>query len=120
MLTTMDAATVTTTTHNSQARRFELREGERLIGEARYTPASSDDSARIFFHTEVDDAYQGQGLAARLAESALDETLADGKRIVPICSYIAGYVRRHPEYAQHVDEPTAEHRAAVRAAGVDA
>lgn len=117
MLTTMDAATVTTTTHNSQARRFELREGERLIGEARYTPASSDDSARIFFHTEVDDAYSGQGLAGQLVRAALDETVASGRRIVPVCPYVAAYVKKHPAYAEHVDQPTRKHLNVLRALG---
>lgn len=117
MLATMDAATVTTTTHNSHARQFEIHDGERLIGKAEYTLASPRDSARIFFHTEVEEAYSGQGLAGLLVGTALDETVASGRRIVPVCPYVAAYVGKHPEYAPHVDQPTKEHLDAVRALG---
>jgi predicted GNAT family acetyltransferase len=37
-------------------------------------------------------------LAGRLAKVALDETVAAGLRIVPVCPYIKSYVSKHPEY----------------------
>src|SRR5579885_2483365 len=44
---------------------------------------------RVFYHTEVDDAYAGQGLASRLVREALTESRGQGKRIVPVCPYVA-------------------------------
>jgi predicted GNAT family acetyltransferase len=119
MLAGMEAATQVKTHHNATDSQFEIHDGETVIGKAEYLPSAAG-TQRVFFHTEVDDAYKGQGLAQRLAQAALDETVADGRRIVPICAFIAGYLRKHGEYAEHVDEPTTEHRAAVRAAGGDA
>lgn len=118
MLSAMEAATQITTHHNDAGNQFEIHDDERVIGKADYLEVP--EGQRVFFHTEVDDAYKGQGLAQRLAESALSETVGEGRRIVPICAFIAGYVAKHPEYADHVDEPTSEHRSAVRAAGSDA
>jgi hypothetical protein len=119
MLTSMDAAPVFETHHLAEENRFEIRAGDTVVGRADYAP-SGDGTQRVFFHTEVDDDFAGQGVAGRLVAAALDETLAAGLRIVPVCRFVAVYVKRHPKYAAHVDEPTADHVAAVRAAGVDA
>ena len=50
-------------------------------------------------HTGVPDAVGGRGIAAELTKFALDTARKDGLKIVPVCSYTAAYVRRHPEYA---------------------
>ncbi|HEU5144763.1 MAG TPA: GNAT family N-acetyltransferase [Dermatophilaceae bacterium] len=112
----MDAAPVIETHHADEESQFELRDGDAVVGKARYAP-SGDGTGRVFFHTEVDDAYSGQGLAGRLVAAALDETVADGLRIVPVCPFVATYVKRHPEYAAHVDEPTGDHRTRASGAG---
>lgn len=119
MLSAMEAATQITTHHNDAESRFEVLDGDAVIGMAEYLEMPGDDQ-RVFFHTEVDEAYKGQGLAVRLAELALESTVAEGRRVVPVCAFIAAYVRKHPEYAPQVDEPTGRHRSAVRAAGSDA
>jgi uncharacterized protein len=50
-------------------------------------------------HTEVPAEYQGQGLAGKLAKAALDWARASGCKVIPSCSYIKGYIEKHPEYA---------------------
>jgi uncharacterized protein len=65
---------------------------------------------RVFFHTEVDPAFAGRGLATRLIRRALDDTRAAGLRVVPVCSYVAGFVRRHDEYADIADPVTPDIR----------
>ncbi|WDV55360.1 GNAT family N-acetyltransferase [Streptomyces coeruleorubidus] len=64
------------------------------------------DDQRVFFHTEVDDAYAGQGLAALLVQQALTDTRTSGKRIVPACPYVAKFVKRHDEFAGITDPVT--------------
>ncbi|MFD5270797.1 GNAT family N-acetyltransferase [Streptomyces sp. NPDC058335] len=61
---------------------------------------------RVFFHTEVDDAYAGQGLAAQLVQQALVDVLQAGKRIVPVCPYVAKFLKRHDEFADITDPVT--------------
>lgn len=69
---------------------------------------------RIMFHTEVDEAYSGQGLASKLVGVAVIETIAAGYRVVPVCPYVASWLRKHPEHSDHVVAPTAAHLQAVR------
>lgn len=97
--------------HRPAERRYVVLDGGRVIGQTRYLPF--EDRQRIFFHTEVDDAYAGQGLASRLVAHALDDTIAAGMRVVPVCRYVAGFVKKHPDYADHVDEATPEHLQAL-------
>ena len=81
--------------HNEAAHRFEL-EAPHGLAIAVYRPQGN---ARVFTHPEVPPQDEGQGIAARLVRAALDDTKARGLRIVPACSYVVAFVRRHPEYA---------------------
>ena len=65
---------------------------------------------RVFYHTEVDDAFAGQGLAARLVQEALTDSRAAGKRIVPVCPYVATFLKRHDEFTDIADPVTPEIR----------
>jgi NAD+ kinase len=49
-------------------------------------------------HTEIDQAFQGQGLAGRLAGAALADARGRATPVVVTCPYVAGYVERHPEF----------------------
>ena len=51
----------------------------------------------VLHHTEVPRALQGQGLAAELVQAVLDWARTAGLRVRPTCSYVAAYMRRHPE-----------------------
>jgi predicted GNAT family acetyltransferase len=48
-------------------------------------------------HTEVPRAVEGRGIAAELVRAALAWAEAQGHRVQPSCSYVASYMRRHPE-----------------------
>jgi predicted GNAT family acetyltransferase len=93
---------------------YELLDGQTAIGKTEYVPASSPaDQERIFYHTEVSDAYAGKGLAAVLAKHALDDTIAAGLTIIPVCPYIRSYIRRHADYQRHAAPIRPEHLGAV-------
>ena len=49
-------------------------------------------------HTEVDEAYAGQGLGGQLAKFALDDAQARGVKVSPLCPFVAKYIDKHPEY----------------------
>lgn len=59
---------------------------------------------RVFVHTGVRDEFEGQGLASQLAERVLTDARHEGLSIVPLCPYVAGYLERHPEHADLVDQ----------------
>ena len=63
---------------------------------------------RVFYHTVIDPAFGGRGLATILVEHALDAARADSKRIVPVCSMVANVIEKHPEFADLTDPVTAE------------
>ena len=78
-----------------EASRYELREGERMIGEAAYRRRNG----RIaLIHTEVDEALEGRGLGSRLVTAALDDARDQGLEVVPLCPFVASFIDRHPEY----------------------
>ncbi|AEY93618.1 GNAT family N-acetyltransferase [Streptomyces olivaceoviridis] len=64
------------------------------------------DAQRVFYHTEVDEAFAGQGLASQLVQEALTDVRESGKRIVPVCPYVAKFLKRHEEFADLVDPVT--------------
>lgn len=87
---------------NQDAHRYEARSGERLAGVAEYRERGD---RTIFTHTEVDSAFEGQGVGTALAAAALKDAVERGRVIVPLCPFIASYLRRHPEFEGHVRWP---------------
>jgi hypothetical protein len=61
---------------------------------------------RVFFHTEIGDAFAGQGLGAQLVQQALLDVRESGKRIVPVCPYVAKFLKKHAEFADITDPVT--------------
>lgn len=57
----------------------------------------------VFVHTEVDEAFGGQGVASMLARAALDDVRSRGALVVPLCPFIAGWIDRHSDSADLVD-----------------
>ncbi|WP_038358055.1 GNAT family N-acetyltransferase [Bosea sp. UNC402CLCol] len=66
-------------------------------GEACATYRRLDDYL-IVSHTEVPSSLRGRGLGSQLAEALFERARGRGERIVPACSFIADWARRHPEY----------------------
>jgi len=48
-------------------------------------------------HTYVPPPLEGRGIASELVRTALDFARREGLRVVPACSYVDGWMRRHPE-----------------------
>jgi predicted GNAT family acetyltransferase len=89
--------------HALDRQRYEVRDGDSLAG---FTEYRIPDSEHVdFVHTEVDDAWSGQGLASRLVAFALADVVEQGRRIIPHCSYVAGWLQRHEEYDEVTDRP---------------
>ena len=84
---------------NSAASRYELRLGDSIAGVIAYR--LSDETITLI-HTEVEPAYEGQGVGAKLVAAALDDVRARGLRMIPLCPFVRSYIARHPEYADLV------------------
>lgn len=83
-------------TDQPQRLRYEITvDGER----AGFTQYADHHGVRTFVHTEIDDRFEGMGLASRLIHDALADVRARGMTIVPQCPFVRSYVERHPEVA---------------------
>jgi predicted GNAT family acetyltransferase len=56
------------------------------------------DGAVVFTHTLVPPALRGRGIAEKLVRAALAWARAEGRRVVPACSYVDAFIRRHAEF----------------------
>jgi predicted GNAT family acetyltransferase len=63
---------------------------------------------RIFLHTEVEDAFEGRGLASILVSEALAATRDAGLRIIAVCPMVAGYLDKHHGFDDIVGPLTAD------------
>ncbi len=81
--------------HNAAEQRYEMAT-EHGLAIAVYREQGD---RMIFTHTEVPPEDEGKGHAARLVGEALTDAHRRGFKIVPACSYVVAYVRRHPEFA---------------------
>jgi predicted GNAT family acetyltransferase len=93
------------TTVTQERDRFTISVEGRQVGLAQF---AQRDGQRVFFHTEVDDEFEGRGLATILVGEALAETRNSGLHIVPVCELVAAYCDKHPEYSDVIDPPTRE------------
>jgi predicted GNAT family acetyltransferase len=85
-------------THNTQASRFEIeKDGHLAVLDYKLTGGKI-----IFSHTGVPPALEGQGIGSRLARAGLEYAHKNSLRIEPLCSFIAAYIRKHPEYEELV------------------
>ncbi|WP_308200284.1 GNAT family N-acetyltransferase [Kibdelosporangium philippinense] len=87
---------------NDEQSRYEVFYGGELAGFAAYT---EEGDQVVFTHTEVDGAFAGKGLGKVLASGALDDVVARNRVIVPICPFIASFVRKNEQYNDHVKWP---------------
>lgn len=86
-----------------QRHRYEVHVGGVTAGFSQYR-VKQDGAVIAFDHTEVADGYSGMGLASRLVTFALDDVRAKGQRIRPYCPYVRAFIKRHPEYADLIED----------------
>lgn len=80
--------------HNAEKQRYEIAvDGQRVgVAEARV-----EGDVVVFPHTEVDERFEGRGLAGRLVAYALDDVRSQGKKVRPACVYVRRYIDERPE-----------------------
>lgn len=77
--------------NNTDAHRFEITiDGHTGKAWYRLSPGTI-----TFTHTEVPDELSGKGVGSRLAKAALDYAKAEKLKVVPLCPFIAAYIKRH-------------------------
>jgi predicted GNAT family acetyltransferase len=80
---------------NPDAHRYEALLDGQLVGVLEYRPA---DGLVALVHTEVEPDLRRGGVGTDLVAAALDDLRSREAKIVPLCSFVRAFLRRHPEY----------------------
>jgi hypothetical protein len=86
--------------NNEAESRYEL-EAE---GETAFATYRLDGGRIVFEHTIVPEALEGRGVGSALVRGALDDVRERGLKAVPNCSFVRGWIERHPEAQDLVAE----------------
>lgn len=92
---TIDAADITLEETPTKGRYVYRAGGE----EAEMTFSKAGDALIIIDHTDVPDVFRGQGIGAALVARGVADARAAGKSILPLCPFAAAQFRRHPDWA---------------------
>lgn len=82
-------------TDNPAHHRFELA----LDGHVAFTSYRRDGDVLVVYHTEVPREFEGRGIGSALVKGVLESARAQKLKVRPLCSFVAAYMERHPEYA---------------------
>lgn len=86
--------------NNTAGGRFEMAvNGSTAIIEYKPLPG-----ALALLHTEVPQALEGKGVAAAIVEKTFHYAEEHAVKIIPLCPYVALYIKKHPEWNRIVHE----------------
>jgi predicted GNAT family acetyltransferase len=80
---------------NTEHHRFELD----LDGHLAFSNYKRADGVITIMHTEVPTELNGRGIGSALVRGLLDIARAENLKVKPLCPFVAGYIEKHPEYA---------------------
>lgn len=85
--------------NNSREQQFEIEsEGQKAYLTYRFYKRSI-----AFMHTFVPELLGDKGIASALAEEAFRYAKEIKKSVMVYCPFVAGFIRRHPEYKEQLD-----------------
>ena len=97
--TTMKIMSSAEITDNAPLHRFELE----VRGETAVLVYEKAGNLLRLVHTEVPQSLEGQGVGAKLVSGVLRFAQKNNMKVVPLCPFVAQYVKRHHEYSAIVD-----------------
>ncbi len=83
------------TSNNTEKNRYEAYQGVTLAG---FVEDQETSELVVLTHTEVDPAFEGQGIGGALARAAMDDVHERELKALIICPFINSWIARHPEY----------------------
>jgi uncharacterized protein len=89
----MDSETIVVV-NNSEKHRFEVLLGD----EVAMIQYQRSDGIISYTHAEVPKAFEGRGIATKMAFTAMEYARENGLKVRALCPFVADYVHKHPEY----------------------
>lgn len=89
--------------NNPDRLRYELHDDDVVAGFIDYRIRNGQ---YWLVHTEISTGHAGTGAGSFLVRSTLDQLRERGVQVVPTCPFVGGWIRRHPEYQDIVDQDT--------------
>lgn len=86
---------------NAAESRYEILVDGEVVGLCEY---SRRDGRIDLLHTEIDDRFEGHGLASKLIRFALDDARKSGTPVMPYCKFVRAFMAKHDEYLDLVPE----------------
>ena len=80
--------------NNKSKNRFELEIDDHLA----YVDYAQSDGSIALLHTEVPKELGGRGVGSILAKAVLENIRAQGLKVEARCEFLAGYIKKHPEF----------------------
>jgi predicted GNAT family acetyltransferase len=80
---------------NEERSRYELE----IDGQIVFANYRRDGAILSILHVEAPPKLRGTGAASRLMQGIVEIARASGAKIVPLCGYAAGWLRRHSGYS---------------------
>lgn len=85
---------------NEDKNRFEIE----VNGHFAFIDFKESSSRISLIHTEAEPELAGTGAAQAVVEKTLEYIKESGKKLLPFCPYVFGYIKRHKEWKEIVDE----------------
>ncbi|MFN3872531.1 MAG: GNAT family N-acetyltransferase [Ignavibacterium sp.] len=82
--------------HDKIKSRFVIR----IDGEESFVEYSLYDKVMNLYHTYTPPQLRGKGLAEKVVRAAIEYAKENNLKVIPSCSYVALFLRRHPEYSE--------------------
>jgi uncharacterized protein len=86
--------------NNKELNRYEARVQDELA----VLEYHASSNVIILNHTEVPQQLEGRGVGSFLIKHVLDDARENQFSVVPMCPFVAAYIRRHQEYRDLVPE----------------
>jgi predicted GNAT family acetyltransferase len=83
---------------NREEQRFELAFDGGMV----WADYSRSGDTLVIPHVEAEPQLRGSGAAGQFMRALTDHARAEGLKLLPLCSYAAVWMRRHPETADLV------------------
>jgi predicted GNAT family acetyltransferase len=86
---------------NPAAQRYEMD----IAGKSAFITYRRSPGVITLVHAEVPQELSRRGIGSQLARGALELARAQGCKVVPRCSFIANFVKKHAEFQDLIVDP---------------